>query len=60
LDSGGASAALAIYGLSGRNRLDHHRFTLTLVDISLASAIVMSFHLLLAARFRFGDVQAGF
>jgi uncharacterized integral membrane protein (TIGR00698 family) len=56
----GASAALAIYALIGRERLDHHRFTFTLVVISLASAIAMSFYPLLAAQFQFSDRQAGF
>lgn len=56
----GASAALAIYALVGRERLDHHRFTFTLVVISLASAIAMSFYPLLAAQFQFSDRQAGF
>jgi uncharacterized integral membrane protein (TIGR00698 family) len=56
----GASAALAIYALIGRERLDHHRFTVTLVVISLASAIAMSFYPLLAAEFQFSDRQAGF
>lgn len=56
----GASAALAIYALIGRERLDPHRFTFTLVAISLASAIAMSFYPLLAAQFQFSDRQAGF
>ena len=56
----GASAALAIYALIGRERLDHHRFTFTLVVISLASAIAMSLYPLLAAQFQFSDRQAGF
>jgi len=56
----GASAALAIYALIGRERLDQHRFTFTLVGISLASAIAMSFYPLLAAQFYFTDRQAGF
>jgi len=56
----GASAALAIYALIGRERLDHHRFTFTLVAISLASAIAMSFYPLLAVQFQFTDRQAGF
>jgi uncharacterized integral membrane protein (TIGR00698 family) len=56
----GASAALAIYALIGRERLEHHRFTFTLVVISLASAVAMSFYPLLAAQFQFSDRQAGF
>lgn len=56
----GASAALAIYALIGRERLDQSRFTLTLVGISLASAIAMSFYPLIAAQMHFTDRQAGF
>lgn len=56
----GASAALAIYALIGRERLDQSRFTLTLVGISLASAIAMSFYPLIAAQLHFSDAQAGF
>ncbi len=56
----GASAALAIYALIGRERLDQSRFTLTLVGISLASAIAMSFYPLIAAQLAFTDKQAGF
>lgn len=56
----GASAALAIYALIGRERLDQSRFTLTLVGISLASAIAMSFYPMIAAQLHFTDRQAGF
>lgn len=56
----GASAALAIYALIGRERLDQSRFTLTLVGVALASAIAMSFYPLIAAQLHFTDKQAGF
>lgn len=56
----GASAALAIYAVIGRERLEYHRFTFTLVGISLASAVAMSTYPILAAQFGFSDVQAGF
>ena len=56
----GASAALAIYAVIGRDRLDHHRFTFTLVGISLASAVAMSAYPILAQQFQFTDRQAGF
>jgi len=56
----GASATLAIYVIIGRGRLDHHRFTFTLVGISLASALAMSIYPILAQQFHFTDRQAGF
>lgn len=56
----GASAALAIYAVIGKDRLEYHRFTFTLVGISLASAIAMSVYPILASRLGFSDVQAGF
>ncbi|MFM2410953.1 MAG: hypothetical protein RL481_1781 [Pseudomonadota bacterium] len=56
----GASAALAIYALIGKKRLDHNMFTLTLVGVALASAIAMSTYPLIAAALDFTDVQAGF
>lgn len=56
----GASAALAIYALIGRERLNQAQFTLTLVTVSLCSAVAMSFYPLLAAYLHFSDRQAGF
>lgn len=56
----GASAALAIYAVIGRDRLEQHRFTFTLVGISLASAVAMSIYPVLAREFDFSDRQAGF
>lgn len=56
----GASAALAIYAVIGRDRLEQHRFTFTLVGISLASALAMSIYPVLAQMFDFTDRQAGF
>lgn len=56
----GASAALAIYALIGKKRLDQSQFTLTLVGIAMASAIAMSFYPLIAAWLDFNDRQAGF
>jgi uncharacterized integral membrane protein (TIGR00698 family) len=56
----GASAALAIYAVIGRERLNQNQFTLTLVGVSLASAIAMSFYPLIAAQLAFTDRQAGF
>ncbi len=56
----GASAALAIYAVIGRERLNQSQFTLTLVGVALASAIAMSFYPLIAAQLDFSDRQAGF
>ncbi len=56
----GASAALAIYAIIGRERLNHAQFTLTLVGVSLASAIAMSCYPMVAAYWHFTDQQAGF
>ncbi len=56
----GASAALAIYAIIGKKRLDQSQFTLTLVGIAMASAIAMAFYPLIAAWFGFSDRQAGF
>ncbi len=56
----GASAALAIYALIGRERLNQSQFTLTLVGVSLASAIAMSFYPIIADYLAFTDRQAGF
>ncbi len=56
----GASAALAIYAVIGRERLNQSQFTLTLVGVALASAIAMSFYPLIAAYLQFTDKQAGF
>ena len=56
----GASAALAIYAVIGRERLNQSQFTLTLVGVALASAIAMSFYPLIAAWLDFTDKQAGF
>ena len=56
----GASAALAIYAIIGRERLNQSQFTLTLVGVALASAIAMSFYPIIAAYLDFTDRQAGF
>jgi uncharacterized integral membrane protein (TIGR00698 family) len=56
----GASAALAIFAVIGRERLNQTQFTLTLVGVALASAIAMSFYPLIAAYLDFTDKQAGF
>lgn len=56
----GASAALALYGLIGKERVDQSRFTLTLVGITVASALAMSLYPVLAVELGLDDRQAGF
>lgn len=56
----GASAALALYGTIGKERLSQAQFALTLVGISLASAFAMTVYPLLAAELGLGDREAGF
>ena len=56
----GASAALALYGVIGRQRLSQAQFALTLVGISLASAFAMTTYPLLAHELGLTDRQAGF
>ncbi|QGN53856.1 YeiH family protein [Novosphingobium sp. Gsoil 351] len=56
----GASAALALYGVIGKHRLSQAQFALTLVGVSLASALAMSLYPVLAAELGLNDTQAGF
>lgn len=56
----GASAALALYSLIGDKRVDQARFTLTLVGITVASALAMTLYPVLAAQLGLSDAQAGF
>lgn len=56
----GASAALALYGVIGKERLSQAQFALTLVGVSLASALAMSIYPVLAAELGLNDQQAGF
>ncbi len=56
----GASAALALYGVIGKNRLSQAQFALTLVGVSLASAFAMSVYPALAGELGLHDGQAGF
>lgn len=56
----GASAALALYSLIGDKRVDQARFTLTLVGITVASALAMTLYPVLATELRLSDAQAGF
>ena len=56
----GASAAMALYGIIGRERLSQAQFAITLVVVSLASAIAMSLYPILAGYLHLTDQQAGF
>ncbi len=56
----GASAALALYSVIGRQRLPQAQFALTLVGVSMASALAMTIYPLLAEMLQLTDRQAGF
>ena len=56
----GASAALAIYSVIGRDRLDQARFTITLVGIALASALALSIYPAAAQSLGLDAAQAGY
>ena len=56
----GASAALALYGVIGKERINQAQFTLTLVVISIASALAMTIYPVLAEAAHFNARQAGF
>jgi uncharacterized integral membrane protein (TIGR00698 family) len=56
----GASAALALYGVIGRERVDQTQFTLTLVILAAASAVALVTYPMLARVLEFTDAQAGF
>ena len=56
----GASAALALYGVIGKDRLSQSQFALTLVGVSLASALAMTIYPALAKELMLSDRQAGF
>lgn len=56
----GASAALALWSLIGRRRIDQARFTLVLVGIFAMSAFALTFYPAIARILELGDRQAGF
>ena len=56
----GASAAVALYGALGPQRIDKTRFAMTLVGVAIASAIAMAAYPGIARALGFSDVQAGF
>ena len=56
----GASAALALYGAIGRERIDQAQFTLTMVVLAAASAIALTTYPALTQMLGFTDAQSGF
>ena len=56
----GASAALALYSVIGKERLSQAQFALTLVGVSLASALAMTLYPTFAGEMGFSDRQAGY
>lgn len=56
----GASAALALYGVIGKDRVPQAQFALTLLCVALASAMAMTVYPALAAQLGFDDRAAGF
>lgn len=56
----GASAALALYSLIGRDRLEEARFTVTLLAIAMASALALTFYPALAVALSLTETQAGY
>jgi|TARA_R110002049_G_scaffold29305_16_gene99641 uncharacterized integral membrane protein (TIGR00698 family) len=56
----GTSAALALYGVIGNKRVSQTHFTITLVGITIASAIALTCYPLVAHWLSLSDAQAGF
>jgi uncharacterized integral membrane protein (TIGR00698 family) len=56
----GASAALALYAVIGKDRISQAQFALTLVGIALFSALALSFYPLIAGALAMSGHQAGF
>jgi uncharacterized integral membrane protein (TIGR00698 family) len=56
----GVSAALAIWGIVGEERVDQARFTIVLLGTTLASAFAMTFYPSIAGFLQLSDQQAGF
>ena len=56
----GASAALALWSIIGKDRLDQSRFTAVLLGIAIASAVGMTFYPSIATMLELSDKQAGF
>lgn len=56
----GASAALALYGVIGKDRLDQAKFSVTLMGVALASALAMALYPIAASMLGLTDAQVGF
>jgi uncharacterized integral membrane protein (TIGR00698 family) len=56
----GASAALALYGVIGRDRVSQACFSVVLISITLASALAMTAYPILANLLGLGDTATGF
>lgn len=56
----GASAALALWSIIGKERVDQSRFTIVLLGITIASAAAMTFYPPIAQMLNLNDTQAGF
>lgn len=56
----GASAALALYGVMGKDRVPQAQFALTLLCVALASALAMTVYPVIAAQVGLDDRAAGF
>ncbi|MEO0441233.1 MAG: putative sulfate exporter family transporter [Pseudomonadota bacterium] len=56
----GASAALALWSIIGKERIGQSRFTIVLLGTTIASAAAMTFYPAIAAMLELDDTQAGF
>ncbi|SIN68330.1 conserved hypothetical integral membrane protein [Parasphingorhabdus marina DSM 22363] len=56
----GASAALALWSIIGKDRISQSRFTIVLLGTTMASAAAMTFYPAIAGLLRLDDTQAGF
>lgn len=56
----GASAALALWSIIGKDRISQSRFTIVLLGTTMASAAAMTFYPAIAGLLELNDTQAGF
>ncbi|MEO0412387.1 MAG: putative sulfate exporter family transporter [Pseudomonadota bacterium] len=56
----GISAALAMWGLIGKHRVEQAQFTLVVLGVTLSSAFAMTFYPIIASSMGLTDQQAGF
>lgn len=56
----GVSAALALWGIIGEKRVDQEGFAITVLGVTLASALALATYPALAAMLQLSDTQAGF